>query len=1000
MQVYASPFGMDEDEDSGNVVVGRGTSTTISSVSRWTTETTDGRTRGSVSGGRNPNYDGPRPMRRPNESNASAVARGAGPAVGPRPVIHIPPRGTVALRSDSSSPAPNEREGGGLDGEGGEDTPLAGNDDATDEILPERRQRPPSASTLRQRRHAVRNLDRRAASPPSNLSTDGEKAPPLPPSPGTDDSPESASAKAVARRSSPHQHRHHRSTVGRPVRRVRHAEVVLVDRAVVAYGRYWLRLRWPGPQGGFGGYVALGKVPWTVGGAGTGVVGGGGELAVTVPSSVVPLPAMASPSVSASGVAMAAAAAALAEEVAGKNRRGGEDFHPVGEGEGEGIAPEVDEEELLRPIIGVPSSSDNLTDELAVIVAQHAPGWELLSQAGGGAGGGPPFCAETNLYYPTCMAMRLLAVYDDGLGAGEMNGLNEEDGAKDGTEASLDQGEPVFCRICREGLHDVNYDLETVAPPPPDPGTSRRRGRDGNEERGGGAPAEVDAGTVPPLPFSANAGATATREQPPPPSDSSQSSLAQGTDGNEAASSLIVHHPTAENPLLAPCSCTGSMAFVHYLCIEQWRCRSRHPAAKNGLRCETCGADYTLPPPPSRPASSRGGGNAAAFGANNPGGAGGDDEWLDAMPAHVLAALRRPHPWWQLGAAAVRRRWLRPFVPVFVSPLVALYCRARRTLKKRGVSRRRWACSLCRRRARWKCVRCLRSYYCSRQCQNVSWHIVHKHVCYKPARFWWSVVVYSAALVVAVPGVLKDPLVYDLMLSFLPVNFMVMGILGGGIATVSKRFAAVDIRGRVLEMIVVLLTLWLTAVTWGLVRGFFGDASQCWGVLSVLPKGIPDWASVSETVAEADGTMGETLVSSTDETSPLEGGSDVDAPLFRFVVSFAVDVLLRSTRTWFVIWDDLASKTGYFANRWICTPNDEGSSDWATVGCFPSVRRINPDFYLSGEDGESCVADMKLIGSLWALANVFLIVGAADRHRRGRRQRGRHAVNERRPHQD
>ena len=132
-----------------------------------------------------------------------------------------------------------------------------------------------------------------------------------------------------------------------------------------------------------------------------------------------------------------------------------------------------------------------------------------------------------------------------------------------------------------------------------------------------------------------------------------------------------------------------------------------------------------------------------------------EDDWLDAMPPHVLAALRRPHPAWQLGAAMVRRRWLRPIVPVIVSPLVALYCKARRTLKKRGVSRRRWACSLCRRRARWKCVRCLRSYYCSRQCQNVSWHVVHKHVCYKPVRFWWSVAVYSGGILLTVPKLIE-----------------------------------------------------------------------------------------------------------------------------------------------------------------------------------------------------------------------------------------------------
>ena len=47
---------------------------------------------------------------------------------------------------------------------------------------------------------------------------------------------------------------------GVPVRRIRHAEVVLVDDVCIAYDRHWLRLRWPGSKGGFAGYVALGKV--------------------------------------------------------------------------------------------------------------------------------------------------------------------------------------------------------------------------------------------------------------------------------------------------------------------------------------------------------------------------------------------------------------------------------------------------------------------------------------------------------------------------------------------------------------------------------------------------------------------------------------------------------------------------------------------------------------------------------------------------------------------
>jgi hypothetical protein len=45
-----------------------------------------------------------------------------------------------------------------------------------------------------------------------------------------------------------------------PIRRLRHAEIVLVDDVSIAYDRYWLRLRWPGSKGGFAGYIAIGKV--------------------------------------------------------------------------------------------------------------------------------------------------------------------------------------------------------------------------------------------------------------------------------------------------------------------------------------------------------------------------------------------------------------------------------------------------------------------------------------------------------------------------------------------------------------------------------------------------------------------------------------------------------------------------------------------------------------------------------------------------------------------
>ena len=49
-------------------------------------------------------------------------------------------------------------------------------------------------------------------------------------------------------------------------------------------------------------------------------------------------------------------------------------------------------------------------------------------------------CARTGLVFPSSNAMRLLGIYDDGI-------------SPPVTSAPLPM-EPVFCRICREGLHD------------------------------------------------------------------------------------------------------------------------------------------------------------------------------------------------------------------------------------------------------------------------------------------------------------------------------------------------------------------------------------------------------------------------------------------------------------------------------------------------------------------------------------------------------------------
>ena len=583
-----------------------------------------------------------------------------------------------------------------------------------------------------------------------------------------------------------------------------------------------------------------------------------------------------------------------------------------------------------------PNDSDNesiIDDEQAML---------LQGRDSNSPGQFRPRCESTGLYFPSTTTMELLGIYDDGISHGPAPSITSLD--DDG-----ESGEPVFCRICREGLHDVDYDFEM----------------------------EVTAGvsSSAPLPNNRPIMTDAVRRAGDPflhmntsgrgidDSGNSQSPQAQVQAGRKSPSPPPQHavqsnHPYAANPLFSPCECSGSMAFVHYLCIEQWRCRSHHPAAQNGLNCETCNAQYTLPPPPSRPDVNE------------------EEDWLEAMPPHVLAALRRPHPCWQIGAAVVRRRWLRPIAPVLMSPIVALYCRGRRTLKKRGVSRRRWACSLCRRRARWKCVRCLRSYYCSRQCQNVSWHIVHKHVCYKPVRFWWSVAVYGLAFVYFLPGVLSYPLIYDLGLSFLWLSFVVTGVIGGGVATVMKKQFGFDVRGRGLEVLVVFMTCWLASVCWGLVWAFFGESDECTGVFNYdFPFGVAETSS-SSSAEEATAKLG-------------------------LVPSLVRNVVLLGAKKGLLAIDKLLLKLGPFITKWICYSKetvDGDVTDYPT--CLRLAHKANPDF-MTAENGENCISDLNTVALFWALAACMHVTShlmkRTDRIRRVQRAA---AARHPRPHQD
>ena len=63
----------------------------------------------------------------------------------------------------------------------------------------------------------------------------------------------------------------------------------------------------------------------------------------------------------------------------------------------------------------------------------------------------------------------------------------------------------------------------------------------------------------------------------------------------EAAGAIVCricldHEDTPSNPLLRPCRCRGSMAYVHRNCLNEWRRQSIHP--NSIYQCDTCKFEY------------------------------------------------------------------------------------------------------------------------------------------------------------------------------------------------------------------------------------------------------------------------------------------------------------------------------------------------------------------------------------------------------------------------
>lgn len=250
---------------------------------------------------------------------------------------------------------------------------------------------------------------------------------------------------------------------------------------------------------------------------------------------------------------------------------------------------------------------------------------------------------------------------------------------------------------------------------------------------------------------------------------------------------------------------------------------------------------------------------------------------------------------------------------------------------------------------------------------------MHKHVCYKPVRFWWSVVVYGLAFVYFFPGVLSYPLIYDLGLSFLWLSFVVTGIIGGGMATVMKKKFGIDIRGRALEATVVIMTCWLASVCWGLVWGFFGESDECKGVFN---------GSLQFNTLFTD-TTGE------DITREL---GVVPSVVRYFVLVPAKKILTQM--------DNILLKFAPFITQRLCYNEDlEGINADHQQTCLKLTQDANPDF-MTAKNGENCSSDVNTVVSFWAMAvcmhSMSYMMKRFDRIRRAAAAMARRP----RPHQD
>lgn len=197
---------------------------------------------------------------------------------------------------------------------------------------------------------------------------------------------------------------------------------------------------------------------------------------------------------------------------------------------------------------------------------------------------------------------------------------------------------------------------------------------------------------------------------------------------------------------------------------------------------------------------------------------------------------------------------------------------------------------------------------------------------------------------------------YDLGLCTIPVSFMVMAVIGGGLATLLKKSLGVDLRGRMFELAIVLFTVWLVIISWGVVRGFFGSPDQCFGAM---------------------------------------GSKEIELDeLPRYgLLSLARRVILKPGQAYYLFWDRLAYASGSWLRRPLCTKhldNDEAPIEGI---CFEHLPYVDADFFLAEKEGQRCASDLLLVLRLYVAAG-FALVGSVLWKRRERQRR----LAARRPH--